>query len=137
MRKASLRWHTIWCADIRPHRRALSGRTDLSRWRISALSSSRASVFMAWPSTAEQSLPARLAERVQRLPAARFGLGQDFLEGGIAAQRVEVRAAREGRGNEITLGNGATKRVEPSFVLAEVAEQPAHLEDGLRVVHDL
>jgi hypothetical protein len=31
MRKASLKWHTIWCADIRPQRRALSGRTTLNR----------------------------------------------------------------------------------------------------------
>jgi hypothetical protein len=34
---ASLRWQIIWCADMRPQRRWLSGRTVFKRRRISAL----------------------------------------------------------------------------------------------------
>jgi hypothetical protein len=45
MRQESLRWQTIWCADIRPQRAALSGRSTLSLWTISAASRALASVF--------------------------------------------------------------------------------------------
>src|SRR5437773_3807281 len=47
MRSASARWHTIWCADMRPHRRTLSGRISLNRRRISDLSCGCANVFIA------------------------------------------------------------------------------------------
>ncbi len=46
MRQPSARWHTIWCADIRPHRAGVSGLIVLNRRRISALHSSRAKVFI-------------------------------------------------------------------------------------------
>ena len=56
---------------------------------------------------------------------------------GIAPQRVELRAARERRRDEVALGDRAPELVEAPLVLADVAEQPALLEDRLRVVHDL
>src|SRR5260370_39168972 len=96
MRKASMRWHTIWAADMRPQRRALSGSTSFSRRRTSALSLGRARVFTArGPSLSEEPLAAGLAERGQRAIAAPFRHRQDLLEPGIATQRVEVAAARE------------------------------------------
>src|SRR5258708_28735523 len=101
MRKASTRWHTIWAADMRPQRRALSGSTSFSRRRTSALSLGRARVFTArGPSLSEEPLAAGLAERGQRAIAAPFRHRQDLLEPGIATQRVEVAAAPQRRGDE-------------------------------------
>ena len=40
-------------------------------------------------------------------------------------------------GHEVALGDRAPQVGEPLFVLADVAEQPALLEDGLRVVLNL
>ena len=93
IRQASAQWQIIWCADIVPQRRALSGRTGLSRRTISSRHSSRASVFMASVpgGGAEQALAAGLAERGQRAGAARFRRGEQRLEARIAAQRVELR----------------------------------------------
>src|SRR5882672_5250839 len=134
MRKASARWHTIWGADMRPQRRALSGRTSRSRRRISVVSPGRARVFMApGPSVTQKPLAPGLAERGQRPIAARFRHRHDLLEAGIAAQRVEGPASRQRRDDEVALGDGAPQALEPPFVLADVAELPALLEDGLRV----
>src|SRR5580704_2614379 len=49
-RNESARWHTIWCADIFPHRRWLSARTRPTRSLISFLHCPSASVFMPIPS---------------------------------------------------------------------------------------
>src|SRR6266446_3784023 len=49
MRRESARWQIIWGADMRPQRRALSGRIFFSRRRISSLSRRRARVFITLP----------------------------------------------------------------------------------------
>ena len=71
-RNASLRWHTIWCADIRPHRRVHSGRTVFRRRTISALSAGRAIVFMCRPRSERSSprSPSRNAASARSRPSA-------------------------------------------------------------------
>src|SRR5687768_1743809 len=103
---------------MRPHRAALPGRTVRSRRRMSALSRSLASVFM---SPAEQSFSVGLAERGQCTLTARFGIRQQRLEYGIAAQCVEMRAARERRRGAVPLQDGAPQVLEPGTVLPGVA----------------
>src|SRR5688500_4375109 len=117
MRKASDRWHTIWCADMRPHRRTLSGRTVFNRRASSALSRGRARVFTSPP---EKSLPACLAERGQRPPAARLRFRQHVLESGIVPERVELPASGQGGGDEVALGDRASQLPQAPLVLADV-----------------
>src|SRR5271165_7159717 len=59
-RNESARWHTIWCADIFPHRRWLSTRTRPTRSSISFRHCASASVLMLTPASFSN-LPAFLS----------------------------------------------------------------------------
>src|SRR5260370_28547932 len=137
MRRASLTWHTIWCADIRPQRWGFCGCTVPSLRRILALSRGRAGVFTPRLSPTEEALSARLAEREERALAPRFGLPQEPLESGMVAEGVEVGEARQGGRDDVALGDRLLQMAEPLLVRARITGQPALLEHGLRVVLDL
>ena len=108
MRQPSARWHTIWCADIRPHRAGVSGLIVLNRRKISALHSSRAKVFTSG-SRAHQPLATGSTEGVKSASAAAFGLFQDLQEFRLLPQRVELRPCRQRRADEISLVDSAAQ----------------------------
>src|SRR5438046_1482925 len=87
-------------------------------------------------SAAEELLAAAIEERLERAIAARRGLCQEVLEFRAVAQRVEASTACERRGHVIAAGDGATQESEPAFVLADVAVEPALLEDRLGILRD-
>src|SRR6185436_13401787 len=86
---------------------------------------------------AEQSLAAGVAERGERLFAAGLRVREQFPERGVAAQRVELRGLFQYRRDEVGLGYCALQVGQASLVLADVAQQPALLEDRLGILGDL
>ena len=134
IRHASFRWHTIWCADIFPHRAGcVRPQCPQALQNLGPVALSGQRLHRA--SRTQQPLAAGVAERRQRarrgpLASARSGL-----------KRRVRRAARRTAGSRSSVGatkypwtTARSQARQARLVLADVAEQPSLLEDGLGVV---
>ena len=77
IRNASVRWQIIWGADIRPHRRTLSGPYGSYPSQDIGPVASRARVLMGAASATEQAVASGFAERDQRPVPAGFRVRQE------------------------------------------------------------
>src|SRR5688572_18477664 len=133
MRQASARWHTIWCADIRPQRAGVSGPIVRRRCRISALHSARANVFIT-RSRAHEALATGGMERGERTCATGFGLFHERSELALLTQFVKLRPRGERGAREVPLYDCAAEIVHAVLVVTDIAQQPSLLEDRLWIV---
>ena len=91
---------------------------------------------MRGSSCSDEPTSTSLPERRERALAARFRFVHQPEKGGIAAQRVELRAPGECRGHEIPPRDRPLQIAKPGLVFAHVAEQPSFLKNRFRVVPD-